>query len=212
MADPCPVLSEPSVPAPTASGSSALAIAALTRGLVRGDEVAYRALHAAYFDRLLRYLLVVARGDEHAAREALQATLLRVTRHARPFAEESHFWSWLTVLARSAFADQRRGRRRYLAFLDRFTRHAAADHHAMLLAASASEDPADQLDALLQTELARIPAEDRALLEWKYQDRQSVRAIAQRLESTEKAVESRLSRLRSRIKTNLLARLRPSAP
>ena len=211
MADPLPVLSEP--PAPPASGSPALSIAALTRGLERGDEAAYRALHAAYFDRLLRYLLVVARGDEHAAREALQATFLRVTRHARPFAEESHLWSWLTVLARSSLADQRRGRRRYLAFLDRFTRHsAAANDDTAESPARTLDNPADQLGPLLEAELARIPATDRALLEWKYRENQTVRAIADRLDTSEKAVESRLSRLRARIKTDLLARLRESAP
>ena len=31
-------------------------IAALTRAMVKGDEMAYRTFHDAYFDRLLRYL------------------------------------------------------------------------------------------------------------------------------------------------------------
>ena len=210
MTDSGPVLSESAAPA--ASGSSVRAIAALTRGLVRGDEAAYRTLHAAYFDRLLRYLIVVARGDEHTAREALQATFLRVTRHARPFAEESHLWSWLTVLARSALADRRRGRRRYLAFLDRFTRHAATDHDAASTSARTLDNPDDQLGPLLEAELTRISTADRVLLEWKYRENQSVRAIADRLDTSEKAIESRLSRLRARIKTDLLARLRESAP
>ena len=206
-------ISSTAAPSPTAaSGSSALSIAALTRGLERGDEAAYRALHAAYFDRLLRYLLVVARGDEHAAREALQSTFLRVTRHARPFSEESHLWSWLTVLARSALADQRRGHRRYLAFLDRFTRHSAAVNDTPPPPTRTLEHPAERLGPLLEAELARIPSTDRALLEWKYRENQSVRAIADRLDTSEKAVESRLSRLRARIKTELLARLRESAP
>lgn len=209
MAAPAP---SPAVPPPRpASAPPAPDIAALTRGLVDGDEAAYRALHAAYFDRLLRYLLVVARGDEHAAREALQSAFVRVARHARPFAEESHLWSWLTVLARSALADQRRGRRRYLAFLDRFTRHSAA-HESAVSTPQALDDSAEQLGPILDAELAGIPGEDRALLEWKYRENQSVRAIAQRLDSTEKAVESRLARLRARIKTSLLARLREPAP
>ena len=99
-----------------------LDIAALTRAMARGDESAYRTFYEAYFHRLFRYLLVVTAGDEDAAREALQATLVRVVRHIKPFREEGVFWSWLTVLARSALSDQTRKRRRYLAFLDRFTR------------------------------------------------------------------------------------------
>lgn len=181
-------------------------VAALTRGLTRGDETAYRAFHAAYFDRLLRYLLVVARGDEHAAREALQATLLRVARHVRVFDDETVFWSWLTVLARSALADQHRGRRRYLAFLDRFSRHATAE-------AESSPEPSDTggaLDSLLAGQLALLAVEDRDLLHLKYRENRSVREIARQLAASEKSVESRLSRLRARLKAEVLARLRAS--
>jgi RNA polymerase sigma factor (sigma-70 family) len=135
-----------------------------------------------------------------------------VTRHARPFSEESHLWSWLTVLARSALADQRRGRRRYLAFLDRFTRHSVAVNDEVASPGPGLDHCSDPLAPLLEAELARIPSTDRALLEWKYRENQSVRAIADRLDTSEKAVESRLSRLRARIKTELLARLRESVP
>jgi hypothetical protein len=111
-------------------------VAALTRAMAKGDEMAWRTFYDAYFDRLWRYLLVVAAGHEDAAREALQTTLLRVTRYIKVFRDENAFWSWLTVLARSAFADETRKRRRYFSFLDRFTRYAVLeseirnDHHA----------------------------------------------------------------------------------
>jgi len=49
---------------------------------------------------------VVTGGNEHAAREALQAALVRVVRHVRLFDAEDKFWSWLTVLARSALVCQ----------------------------------------------------------------------------------------------------------
>ena len=55
----------------------------LTRGLAAGDEAAFRQFHEEYFDRLLRYHLILARGDEHAARDALQETLTRVARKGR---------------------------------------------------------------------------------------------------------------------------------
>jgi DNA-directed RNA polymerase specialized sigma24 family protein len=99
-------------------------VAALTRGMVRGDEEAYRRFYDAYFNRLFRYLLVVARGDEQAARDALQATFVRVVPHIKVFPSDAQFWRWLAVLARSALADERRKRWRYLSFLDRFARHA----------------------------------------------------------------------------------------
>lgn len=161
--------------------------------------MAYRAFHDAYFTRLSRYLLVVTAGDEDAMREALQETYRRVVKHIRVFSNEPVFWSWLTVLARTALADERRKRRRYLAFLDRFKRHAA-------VAEPASDG--DALSAALAHNLADLPDDDRVLLEWKYFEHESVASIARRLQTTEKAVESRLGRIRLKLKSAVLAELK----
>lgn len=139
-----------------------LDIATLTRAMAGGDESAYRTFYDAYFQRLSRYLLVVTAGNEDAAREALQATLVRVVRHIKPFADESVFWSWLTVLARSAITDQTRKRRRYLAFLDRFTRHARAQQSV-----PEDTDAEAQLFSLLDRALEGLPEVERALMEQK---------------------------------------------
>lgn len=177
-------------------------IADLTRRMSAGDEAAYHEFYDAYFDRLSRYLLVVTHGDEQAMREALQGAMVRVARHVRVFHSEPEFWSWLTVLARSAHLDDHRKRRRYLAFLDRFTRHSRT-----------VEDPGqtpsdDRLPALLQQGVARLDPDDRQLLEWKYTERRPASDIARGLNTTEKAVESRLARLRQKIKDTVLTALK----
>src|ERR1035438_7383860 len=107
-----------------------LDVAALTRRMAEGDEPAYRTFYDAYFNRLSRYLLVVTAGNEDAAREALQSALVRVVRHIKVFPSDAVFWSWLTVLARSALNDQTRKRRRYLAFLARFAWYAREEQTA----------------------------------------------------------------------------------
>src|SRR5262245_30851481 len=91
--------------------------------MVQGDEAAYRVFYDAYYDRLRRYLLVVTAGDEDVTREVLQSALVRLVRNIKVFQDEVSFWGWLTVLARSAFIDQIRARKRYWSFLERFTRH-----------------------------------------------------------------------------------------
>ena len=161
--------------------------------------MAYRTFHEAYCVRLSRSLLVVAAGNEEAMREALQETYRRMVRHIRVFSDEAAFWSWLTVLARSAFVDQGRKRRRYLACLDRFRSHAA-------IAPTLCDD--DPLGDALERNLACLPVDERALLESKYFERQSVSAIAARLQTTEKAVESRLTRIRQKLKAAVLADLK----
>ena len=178
-------------------------VVALTRRMVQGDESAYRTFYDAYFERLSRYLLVVTAGDEEAAREALQSTLLRVVRYIKVFPSDAVFWSWLTVLARTALTDQTRKRRRYLAFLDRFTSHSHAQQ------ADADEPEADhKLAALLEANLGTLPLEERRLVEAKYFERRSVREIAEAHNLSEKAVESRLVRIRQKLKTAILDGLR----
>ena len=70
---------------------------------------------------LYQFLLVVSRGQEHEAREALQEMLLRVARSARVFDDEEAFWCWLKAVARNAARDGGRKQRRYLALLERFS-------------------------------------------------------------------------------------------
>jgi RNA polymerase sigma-70 factor (ECF subfamily) len=99
-------------------------------------------------------------------------------------------------------ADEGRRAGRYLSFLGRFFQH------EQLAAAAASPNDADaRLMELLETNLAALPAEERELLERKYLAGQPVRQIAEETGTTEKAVESRLVRVRRRLKEIILAQL-----
>jgi RNA polymerase sigma-70 factor (ECF subfamily) len=171
--------------------------------MVEGSDIAYRMFYDAYYPRLLRYLLVVAAGDEDAAGEALQGTLMRVVRYAKVFQNEQVFWSWLTVLARSAYSDQTRKHRRYLAFLDLFSRRSRVE-----TAEPGNVDSDTELLELLEAGLAGLASEERDLIKRKYYGGQGVRDIALDLEVSEKAIESRLVRIRRRLKEGLLERLK----
>lgn len=176
-----------------------LAVAQLTARLRSGEEAAWREFHGEYFQRLLRYLLVVCRGDEETAREALQAALVKIVRHVRRFDRAEAWWSWLTVVARSCVIDGARRQFRYRALLARYAG----------LFTPAAEPPADDsLPALLEECLDALPAGERALLIARYRDRESVAALAADSGCTGKAMESRLARIRQRVKSALLDRLR----
>jgi RNA polymerase sigma-70 factor (ECF subfamily) len=177
-------------------------IAALTRALARGDEAAFREFYNLYFDRLLRYLLVVTGGNETAAREALASALVRVVRHVKPFDAEEKFWSWLTVLARTALADESKKQRRWFAFLEKFSRHAET------INADADDGAAEEtLRGLLEKNVSSLPPDERELVAQKYFLRRSVREIAAGQQTTEKAVESKLSRVRRKLKDGILSGL-----
>ena len=162
------------------------AVAALTTRLVAGEEAAWRDFHARYFDRLLRYLLTVCRGDEHAARESLQAALVKIVRYVRRFDREEAWWGWLTVVARSCVIDGARRQSRYRALLERY----AGIFSAPQIAAP------ERLSEMLDECLATLPPEERTLLAAKYREGQSVASLAAEFACSEKAMESRLARLR----------------
>jgi RNA polymerase sigma factor (sigma-70 family) len=168
--------------------------------MVSGDEHAYRRFYDAYFDRLTRYLLVVTAGNEEIVRETLQNTLPRVVRYIKVFPDDASFWSWLTVLARSARTDEHRKRRRYLAFLDRFTTHATVTQPAVF----AESDEHRKLERLLDRALAELPRAEREVIENKYFRHQSVQEIAEQMNTTQKAVESRLGRIRRKLRQAIL--------
>ena len=161
--------------------------------MAKGVESAWRDFHQLYFDRLHRYLLVLQRGDEESAAELVQQTLLRAVRHVRRFDDEPVFWSWLTCLARCAAADEGRKRKRRFLFFERFSHWQEARREG-------GEALAGRIETMERC-LRDLPADDRALLEGKYFEQQSYRALALQFGLSAKAVESRLARLRAKLRS-----------
>ena len=177
-------------------------ITVLTRRVAAGDEQAFADFHERYFERLYRFLLVLTRGQEDEAEEALQQTFLRVIRYARTFDCEETFWCWLKAVARSAVRDAGRKQQRYSAVLRRFGLFWGGTHYG---------DPSPDLDDgfrnKLEAGLNQLSAFDRQLIEGKYLDGTTTRDLALQTGLTEKAIESRLGRLRRQLRDELLKNL-----
>jgi RNA polymerase sigma-70 factor (ECF subfamily) len=177
-------------------------VLALTARLSRGDEVAFHEFHKLYFSRLLRYLFVITGGQEEIAREAVQLAFVRIARHVRKFDSETAFWNWLAVLARNCAVDELRKWNRQKSLLARFfnKRPAGVD---------LKDDEADErLSKLLEKEIAALPKDERLLLERKYFSEETARGLAGEFQVSEKAMESRLLRIRRKLKTAMLDRLK----
>ena len=166
----------------------------MTTGMARGDEDAYARFHREYQPRLYRYIYVLVRGRADAALDVTQDTLLRVIRHAREFHCEQVFWDWLTCLARSAATDHGRRSSRWIRRL-----RSLWSRPPTVPPTCAVEDVAP----LVERALALLPEDDQALLTSKYTGR-SVRELASERGLSEAAIESRLVRLRARIREQVL--------
>ena len=171
----------------------------LTAALRRGDEEAWRSFHGSFYPRLFRWLLALAHGDEEMAAEAAHLTFLRAVRRVPVTAAAEELWRWMTRLARCAYIDEWRRRNSRGNLLRRWL-----DHSEPPDIPPSNCDPLSVLDECL----AALAEEDRLLLEEKYFARQPVRDLAAGRGLSEKALESRLTRARGRLREALNHRLR----
>ena len=165
-----------------------------------GDETAFAEFHARYFDRMFRYAFVLCRGNEESAKDVAQEALVRVVRYVKPMPDEQILWSWLTVLLRSAGADYGRKQTRYHRLRERFQR--VFDMRGLVTASADANG--DEPGAMLASALSSLDQQDRMLIERKYFQRESYRELAADLNTTERAIEGRLARIRENLKRTIL--------
>ena len=172
---------------------------AIARGVMSGDESAAEAFFSEYFHRIFRFARVRLGGNEDAAEEVTQTTLIRAVRKLHTYRGEAALFTWLCTLCRREIA----------AWCERSgnlceTRLAAAtpDLQAALdTAARLSVDPEletsrNELARLVHLTMEQLPGRYGEALDWKYVQGLSVDEIARRLGIGYKAAESLLTRAR----------------
>ncbi len=169
-------------------------IANLTMRMSRLEDAAFSEFFQRYYRRLWAYLRVVANGDETHLEDALQLTLEKVVKSIRVFDSDASFWAWLATIARHTWIDLVRKQQRLTRLRDALSwlwREPAMENNEAL----------SQLQ--FDTALEGLSDEERSLLRQKYLEGQSYQDIAQRCRLSEKAVESRLARVRARLRSIL---------
>jgi RNA polymerase sigma-70 factor (ECF subfamily) len=168
----------------------------LAAAVARGDETAFRVLYDRYQDRLFRLVVVLGGGDEALAGEVVQSAMLTAAAKLIPVKSEAHLWHWLARVARQHWIKARRHLQR----------------EPMLVCSGELVERADPakidavLDESLDAALLALGEADRRVIEWFYFDGQSHKEIAERLQTTPKAVSSLLERARVKLRA-LLTRI-----
>ena len=179
--------------------ASALDIQALTRAVRRGDADAFSRFYDLYSFRLYKFLLVLARGDENEAREVCQAVFIKLAKRCDAFDDERRLWAWLCVVAKNTFLDHCRSRQRLNRFVPLDELSVEPNDHV---------NSEHRLGDILHEALAALPPDERELIQAAYVDKRPLRELADEAGQTYKAVESRLGRLRHKLKEQLLNDLR----
>ena len=173
----------------------------LVRRLRRGDERAAEQLLEDYGDRLFRFALPRLGHDLELTREVLQQTLCKVISLGWSFRGEAGLFTWLCTCCKNMIYDHRQRHQREAAgrSLDQMLDGAEvaavemADSHPGPEALLGKRELAEEVHEALD----HLPVHYAKVLEWKYLENTAVREIATRLELSEKAAESLLTRARS---------------
>jgi RNA polymerase sigma-70 factor (ECF subfamily) len=174
-------------------------IRSLTRAIVKGDEAAFGEFYERFSGRLYGLLLFLTSGRELIAREILQLTMIKVARKFRVFENEAALWAWLSKVARNALID-------YIREQSRLPKPTSVD----LLSSSVNAPESGEADLLewLECGLNALDEEERALVESVYFQRRRQRDLAGQSGTTPKAIESKLARIRAKLRQFVLQRIK----
>ena len=172
------------------------------RRLLRGDEAAFRELFDSYFPKLYRYALARLDGQHDEAVDMVQETFCKAFERLGSFRGEGSLYGWMCRILSNSILDHYRRRGRELPKVTLLEDQGAIRQILDTLAASELEEPEtiavrSDVVRLIQATMDRLPGHYGDVLEWKYVDGLSVKAIAERLDIGPKAAESLLTRARA---------------
>jgi RNA polymerase sigma-70 factor (ECF subfamily) len=175
----------PAVPSPDASLDAETQ--RLVAGIKRGDEMAFQELYDRYQERLFRFGLVLAHGDEAMAGEMVQSVFIIAAGKLRAVESEQHLWNWLALVGRQQLKKMQKRRKKDTAILDMAALPECSHSDAIV---------EKKLEEVLDAALAELAPDDRQIVEWFYFDGLSHQQIADKTNGTAKAISSRLERTR----------------
>jgi len=175
---------------PPVAAQFALTIPELSRAIFAGDATAFEEFYRRYAPRVYGLLMVLTNARDELARDLLQVVMLRAARKFKPATNDDALWAWLAVIARNAFVDHIRSEER----------RQRREESASFQAAPASAGPSEELTAALEQALDQLDPDEQTLIRDFYFNDQSQAVIAANNETTVKALQSRLARIRRRLK------------
>jgi RNA polymerase sigma-70 factor (ECF subfamily) len=170
--------------------------------MLAGDESAFSAFFADFFPRVYRFVLPRVGGDADAAKDVVQATLVKAIRSLSQFRGEAALFSWVCQIGRHQVADYLRAQHRYAKRVVPIDDSPDIQAALESIAAPAGDEPAtrysnEETRKLVQAVLDRLPERYGDVLEWKYIEGRSVEEIGQLLGVGHTAAQSLLARARS---------------
>jgi RNA polymerase sigma-70 factor (ECF subfamily) len=170
----------------------------LAARMIAGDEAAFDRFSDHHIPGLYRFALRRLQGDRELTREVVQSTVCKAISKLETYRGGSALMTWLCAICRTEIAlhFRKRSRRGIEVELAEETLDAE-------VSAAKNEIPSPEAvvlekesAALVHVVLDLLPEHYSRVLEWKYLEGLSVKVMASRLEMSDKATESLLTRAR----------------
>lgn len=176
---------------------------ALIQGLRCQNPEAVQHLTDCYLPTVWRFVFAKVNQDQHLAEDIVSETVLALIRAvADPETDIRNPGGWLRTVASNKVTDHFRAASRVQHLIDEVQKTSPV----------CDDDDAVRQQELLERRaeirevMSGLPEQTRMALEWKYVDKVSVREIAERLGTTEKAAESILFRGRKEFREHMMRR------
>lgn len=167
--------------------------------ILLGDERALEAFLDEHFARLYRFAIARLGDDPEAAKEVVQASLVKALRKMVSYRAEAAMFTWLCAICRNEISDwcHRHGRyREHIVLVEDLPEVAGAIDSWQAPREDQPDQQYQRAEAvrLIQVALDRLPARYGDVLEWKYVEGHTVKEISGRLGIGTEATQSLLAR------------------
>lgn len=156
-------------------------------------------------DRWLRTVAYARLREAEAVDEVMQEVALAAVRQAAPLKDATKIAPWLYRLAIRQVLLYRRRRGRQRKLTDRYAERFQPGSQDVREPEPLDWLLADERRTLVRQALARLRGQDAEILLLKYSEKWSYRQIAEHLDISHSAVETRLHRARKRMRSELAA-------
>lgn len=174
----------------------------LVRHMLAGEERAFTTFFDTYFPRLYRFALPRLGGDAEAAREVVQATLVKAMRNLSGYRGDATLMTWAAQICRRQIVDYLRAQKRQSSRVVLLEDSPELQAAFEAIEAPEADEPMQRYSSgetrrMVQSVLDHLPARYGDVLEWKYVEGQSVEEIGERLGIGHTAAQSVLARART---------------
>ena len=173
----------------------------LTKSIIKGDEQAFNQFFDDYHPRLFRFIMSRIDHDYDLANDMAQDTLCKALDKMADYRGEAALFTWMCQISRSLihahYVKQKRREKIVAPIADTPEMQSILEN----ISVDDEQQPErmtmnSQLKQILEEVLDHLPTDYGNVLTWKYVDELSVNEIAEKMATTQIAVQSVLARAR----------------